>query len=272
MSFLQIKDPKQRDQLVQEYIQQNNLKEKLNDIGIQQDLTKLFKPVIDTQTEQTKNIINKLDPIQQEIKDLPRIQYSMSTPTLPSIHDADDFHSIPSVIDESESEPIIDDEPIVGSVIGPVAEKYLKLFTNKKGGIDKPSGLHTDSSTGNFKIGDKVIGIDYDNIIIGKKKYEGTQGLWELIVNKNPDENVYTDDDLVNYEEIMEKTHALRRNYDENSVHPIASKSPKWKKIGQQIWKRIKEKEGSGVETVIIPRDPNALVKRLKLYMQEIQE
>ena len=184
----------------------------------------------------------------------------MSTPSLPSIHDADDFHSIAS-----------ESEPLAGPVIGPVAGHYLKLFINKKGNIDKSSGLHTDTSTDEFKIGNKVIGINNDNIIIGEKEYEGTHGLWELLVKKNPSENLYTTDDLNNYEEIMEQTHALRRNYDENSVYPVASKSPKWKKFGQRIWNRIKEREGSGIETVIIPKDPNTLVKRLFLLKGSLQ-
>ena len=262
MSFLRIEDPDKRDQIVQEYlnikkkIQQQDLTRRLDEMGTQRDLTTFFKPVLDQQTEQTKNIISKLVPIQQEIKDLPRIPYTMSTPPLPSIQDADDFHSISSVMD---------DEP--GPVIGPVAGHYLKLFTHKKGAIDKASGLHTDSSTGQFKIGNRVVDIHDDNIVVGGKEYEGTQGLWELIVKNKPSEDILTDTDLENYEEIMEKTHALRRNYDEDSAYPNASKSPKWKKFGKRIWNRIKEREGSGINTIIIPQDPNALVERLYLLI-----
>ena len=87
---------------VQEFVQlkkkiQQDEAERLDESHTQQDLNKFFKPVIDTQTEHTKNIIKELIPVQQEIKDLPHISYPMSTPTLPSIQDADDFHSISSV-------------------------------------------------------------------------------------------------------------------------------------------------------------------------------
>ena len=63
----------------------------------------------------------------------------------------------------------------------------------------------------------------------------------------------------------MEKTNALRRNYHETSPHPIASKSLKWKKLGKRIWNRIKEREGSGINVVIIHGNLNALVERLHL-------
>ena len=265
MSFLRITDPEKRDQMVQEFlqlkkkIQQQDVAERLDESHMQQDLNKFFKPLIDTQTEHTKNIIKELEPIQQEIKDLPHISYPISTPTLPSIQDADDFHSISSDVD---------DEP---TLIGPIAEEYLRLFTSKKNMIDKSSGLHTDSRTGEFKIGNKVVDIHNNNINVGGKEYEGTRGLWELIVKNRPSESLCTDEDLENYEEIMEETNALRRNYDENSPHPIASKSPKWKKFGNRIWNRIKEREGSGINVVFISEDPNVLVKRLDLLMCSLQ-
>ena len=265
MSFLNIKDPEKRDQIVQDYlrtrknIQQQNLAEKLDDVNIQHDLTKFYQPVIDNQAKQTKNIINELIPIQEGIRDLPK---NLPTPILPNISNADEFHSVPSLTDVLEEE---------SSIIGPIAEKYLKLYTSKRGHIDKSSGLHTDEKTGQFYIGNKVVDINRDNIVLGGKEYKGTQGLWELIVKNNPDEEIYDDKDLENYEEIMEKTHALRRNYDERRIHPNASKSPKWKNFGKRIWKNIREREGSGIQAIYLPSDPNALVERLILLVSSKQ-
>ena len=56
MSFLKINDPAKRDYIVEEFakrkknVQQNFLSEKLGDIGLQQELTKLYrpKPIIDS--------------------------------------------------------------------------------------------------------------------------------------------------------------------------------------------------------------------------------
>ena len=60
MSFLKITDPAERDFLVKEFlktkrnIQQNFLSEKLGDIGLQQELTKLYKPIVDSQSAISK--------------------------------------------------------------------------------------------------------------------------------------------------------------------------------------------------------------------------
>src|SRR5688572_9111768 len=56
MSFLKITDPAKRDLIVAEFlktkknIQQNFLNEKLGDIGLQQELTKFYKPIVDSQS------------------------------------------------------------------------------------------------------------------------------------------------------------------------------------------------------------------------------
>src|SRR5205809_7809934 len=62
MSFLKINDPAKRDSTVEEFlkrkknIQQNFLSEKLGDIGQQQELMKLFKPIIDSQSGIAKEL------------------------------------------------------------------------------------------------------------------------------------------------------------------------------------------------------------------------
>ena len=60
MSFLKINDPAETDSIVEEFlkrkknIQQNYLSEKLGDIGMQQDLKKLYKPIVESQTAISK--------------------------------------------------------------------------------------------------------------------------------------------------------------------------------------------------------------------------
>jgi hypothetical protein len=55
MSFLKITDPEKRDFIVNEFlktkrnIQQSYLDEKLGDIGLQRELTKLYKPITESQ-------------------------------------------------------------------------------------------------------------------------------------------------------------------------------------------------------------------------------
>ena len=60
MSFLKIRDPKKRDLIVNEFlktkknIQENFLSERLGDISEQRELSKLFKPITESQKKQKK--------------------------------------------------------------------------------------------------------------------------------------------------------------------------------------------------------------------------
>src|SRR5688572_25028572 len=60
MSFLKITDPAKRELIVAEFfktkknVQQNFLNEKLGDIGLQQELTKFYKPIVDSQSTISK--------------------------------------------------------------------------------------------------------------------------------------------------------------------------------------------------------------------------
>ena len=70
---------------------------------------------------------------------------------------------------------------------------------------------------------------------------------------------------LENYEKILVETKAME--YDENPNKPKASRSEKWQTIVSKIWEKFKSdtkvKKGNGV--LILPSDPNALVKRFTL-------
>src|SRR5436190_21695020 len=62
-----------------------------------------------------------------------------------------------------------------------------------------------------YKIGNKVVEINNNDIIIGDTPYKGTQGLWELITLKEPKE--YTQDDLDTYKNILLQTNGHLKNY-----------------------------------------------------------
>ena len=115
----------------------------------------------------------------------------------------------------------------------------------------------------NFYIGNKLVLIIDNDLIIGKDEYEGTPGLWELIVSKEP--RVFTSDDYENYAKLMVKSNALRAGNNPESRKPKSSKSYKWNTFLKHIWNNRGIYEGKGV--TVIPSDPNALLERLDLLL-----
>ena len=79
-------------------------------------------------------------------------------------------------------------------------------------GADKTFGLR--DKNGKFYIENKKAKIKENNIIVGNKEYDGTAGLWELIVVRSPDDKIFTNGDYDNYAEILHSTNDLRRNND----------------------------------------------------------
>ena len=58
--------------------------------------------------------------------------------------------------------------------------------------------------------------------MVEDKEYEGTPGLWELIVSKKPTD--YTNDDYGNYANLMLKTNALDRDNNPDNNYPKSSR------------------------------------------------
>ena len=79
-----------------------------------------------------------------------------------------------------------------------------------------------------------------------------------------PNPENYDKEDLDNYGDLLFKTNALHKNFDQKNSYPRASKSYKWQNILSPIW-AAKAYEGKGV--VVIPSDPNALLERLDLLL-----
>ena len=256
MSFLKISDPVKRDSIVKEFlelkknIRDNLLSERTGEQRLQTDLSKFYRPITETQKATAREITEGLKPIREGIEKLPQ---SITFPPTQPLGEAPE--------EEEEEE---DDEESVGEI----AYEFLnKPFSDKTFGIRKEKGHHY--------IGNKHVIVDDNDIIIREngERFEGTLGLWELIMSKTPKN--YTDKDYDNYEDLMIMTNALHHKYDEDNPHPRGSGSTKWKKLLSPIWykkkggiifpKKKEEYEGEGV--VVISSDPNALLKRLDLLL-----
>ena len=277
MSFIKVKDPRKREELVRDFIEtrkrikDNFIARKVGEAEYQTGLTKLFKPVTETQKATTKEITDaqkataekftqELLPIKEGIEELPTKLFKKVFPSI-----------------EFKTSDIIN----FGSL---AVNSLLKAFTKKD--IDKLYGIYTED--GKFKIGDKFITIEDNNIKVDDTTFEGTPGFWELVTSKNPEN--YTEEDLNKYQRLVILTNTVYRNNNPNQNYPKQSKGNKWKKIIKPIWKAIQEQKEDETETEdeeednayslfdddpqpgtsgsglkILPSDPNALIDRFDL-------
>ena len=274
MSFIKVKDSRKREELIRDFIEtrkrikDNFIARKVGEAEYQTGLTKLFKPVTETQKATTKEITDaqkataekitkKLLPIQEGLEKLPKVI------SLPQYQAIEEYKK----------------------------EKNLGTTVIKALNYIKPEDKTTFGmyfKDGDFRIGNKKVDIKGDDIIIGDKEYKGTDGLWELIMKDEPQEGIYTDEDFLNYGRILKQTNAIYQGNNPNQNKPKSSKSTKWKKLIKPIWEEIKKQEedetedeeegnayslfdddpqpgtsGSGLK--ILPSDPNALIDRVDL-------
>ena len=253
MSFIKVKDPRKREELIRDFINTRKrikdsfIAQKVGESEYQTGLTKLFKPVTETQketakeiTEAQKKITSELLPIKEGIEELPTKIFKKIFPSI-----------------ELKASDIVN--------LGPLAiDALLQAFTKKN--IDLTFGLYAQE--GKFKIGNKEVKIEDNDIIVDDLKFEGTPGFWHLISSKEPNPDNYTEEDKNKYQQLVIFTNTTFRNNDPESNKPKSSRSKKWRDIIKPIWEAIKnqqqeETEGEGLK--ILPSDPNALIDRFDL-------
>ena len=272
MSFIKVKDPRKREELIRDFIEtrkrikDNFIAKKVGEAEYQTGLTKLFKPVTETQKATTKEITEaqkaaaekftqELLPIKEGIEELPTKLFRKVFPSI-----------------ELKASDIMN--------LGPLAvNALLQAFTKKN--IDLAFGLYAQE--GKFKIGNKEVNIEDNDINVDDIIFEGTPGFWELITSKNPEN--YTGEDLDKYRQLLLLTNAIYRDNNPDNNKPKSSKSLKWKNIIKPIWEQIKKQKeeeeeeyeeyeepatipftptkGTGLK--ILPSDPNALIDRFDL-------
>ena len=225
---------------------------------MQTELTKFYRPITESQKATAKEITESqkatareitegLRPIREGIEKLPQAMQ-------------------PNEEEEEEDEPEEDED----GTIGEIAKKYLNIpheIRDTTFGVRKKGGHHY--------IGNKHVIIKDDG-----EEFEGSPGLWELLMLKHPPlrDHRYTDyyDD---YERLMIQTNVLHRENDPYNLYPKGSKGYKWKNLLSPIWKEHREREVEkrkeewrkkgykGKGTVFMSSDPNALLERLDLLL-----
>ena len=245
MSFLKISDPLKRDAIVKEYlelkknIRDNFLSERIGEQQLQTGLSKLYKPITETQKATTREITEGLKPIKEGIEKLPE-----------NISFEKNIKEYEKELEEEEDERV-----------GELAATFLNRPNRDTNfGIRKEGIRHY--------IGDKRVNIVNNDIILDDETIMGTPGLWELITSKNP-QNYDKKEDYAAYRYLLLKSNAIHLDNDPNNRRAKGNyRGDKWKNILSPIWEEIKIKEGyKGEGIVIIPSDPNALLERLDLLL-----
>ena len=274
MSFIKVKDPRKREELIKDFIEtrkrikDNFIAQKVGEAEYQTGLTKLFKPVTETQKATAKEITeaqkaaaekitSELLPIKEGVKELPLKLFNQVFPSI-----------------EFNERDITN--------LGSIAVNNLKRYFKPNEG-DLSTGIH--DKDGSFYIGSEPVRIRNNNIIIDNTEYQGTSGLWNLLTSKNiPDKSVYTPEDLVNYSYIMVKTNTARNKYNPRGQYRGGNN----RKMNELIkpfvrelendntdnkinftnkvlkhFEPVDENEGEGLK--ILPSDPNALINRFDL-------
>src|SRR5688572_7143515 len=288
MSFLKITDPAKRDLIVTEFlktkknIQQNFLNEKLGDIGLQQELTKFYKPIVDSQSTISKEQNALLSTIKENSAATSNALQALLASISSSIKAIQypQYRSIEEQEEQEEQDKVLSETARTLN-LGKIASKYALSYASNK----IPFRIYFNDQTREFSIRDTVVNIQDDDIKVGNKTYVGTPGLWALLTLEKPTN--FNVNDLNNYGEIMWTTRAMEHPDNPNKV--LSSRGYKYKNIIKPIWemyaknitpnwdKLLGRKKGeAGEETVgegvvVLPQDPNALVEMLSLRLASFQ-
>jgi len=113
--------------------------------------------------------------------------------------------------------------------------------------VDTSFGIYF-SEDGHTKMGNKIVKIVGDNLIVDNDVYTGTKGLWTLITGATKKQigNIgekYNEADVYQYIKLLQQISALHQNFDPKDPHPRSSRSWKWKNFLKNIWEQLNKQE-----------------------------
>ena len=278
MSFIKVKDPRKREELIKDFIEtrkrikDNFVARKVGESEYQTGLTKLFKPVTETQKATAKEITEAQKATAEKFTSelLPIREGLENITVIPPIEMGEKAITL--------TESLTEEEKIN---LGPIAETFLKKPWNKEN-LDLNFGLNTQNEERKYKIGDKSVDFDGDDIVVEGERFKGTPGFWGLIISKNPSSDDYTNEDKKQYKRLLIKSNAIFKNNNPEETRAKGNyQGNKWKEVINPIWEEIKPKpkskrgkrkrqkdptpSTSGTGLTILPSDPNALIDRFDL-------
>ena len=233
MSFLDIKDPKEREKIVADYlrtrknIQQRNEDEKVVGLMKHEELKTVFEPIVEAQRETTKSL--------QELK--------------------------PKLDETTTRRPIILQRKRTWTDRGESPLDFYEKANPKY--QDKYYGIVRDVE-GRLTMGNKQVSVDRENNIhVDDTIYNGTPGLWSLIMEAVPQQQQYTEKDRESFKKLIEQTDLM--NHPHNTYGRSRPRQTTKYRLMEGI---LQPKEGSGT-MVFLPGDIKGLQTKLGLLLAE---
>ena len=155
-------------------LQHRDINERAEDLARQDDLNRMFEHVFESTGKSAAAIIKELVPIREEMKTL----NERLVDTTEKMKDM-----------KQQPQQSTDDQTLN------VSEHYLLKYGGSKYSTyvgSKYSAIqHVDDNR--YEMGTKAVEIDENsNIIVDGVKYDGTTGLWALVMMNDPPESSYT--------------------------------------------------------------------------------
>ena len=216
MSFIKIKDPRKREELIKDFIEtrkrikDNFIARKVGEAEYQTGLTKLFKPVTETQKATAKEITEAQKATAERIeKGLLPIKEGIEGLTMLPIETGEPITAI-KYTEKEKTE--------LGTNAADGLNNLYKEITEKKRTPAYSDILPADVKKGLYKIGKTYFKIKKDDLFFDFDKIVGTPGLWKLLTSQGtPDKKDYKPADLYNYTFIMYNTNATRQDYNKDN-------------------------------------------------------
>ena len=280
MSFIKIKDPRRREELIKDLIEtrkrikDNFIARKVGESDYQTGLTKLFKPVIETQKATTKELTEAQKTATEKI----------TQGLLPIKEGLENLTIIPP-IEAGEPIPAIKFTPEQKTIIGSIASDFLQQTHGRT--ATQADIKPVDVKKGLFEIGKSSVKVEDDKLTINDREYEGTPGLWRLITSKGIPKSDFDKSDIYNYAYIMYDTNTTRQGFNRDNrrvggnekmnklIKPLVIAIEN-ETIEEEVKKILPDEEEtdddddpqpgtSGTGLKFLSSDPNALIDRFDL-------
>ena len=212
MSFLKITDPKKRDSIFTGYLatvkrlQHRDINERAQDLVQQDDLNRMFEPLVESTGKSIQAITKELVPIREEMKTL----YERLVDITEKMKD----------MKQQPQQPTDDHTP---NGFG----QYLLKYGGSRL-LDKYFAIqYVDDNK--YEMGNKAVEIDENSdIIVDGVKYDGTTGLWALVMMNDPPKSSYTQNDLHMYKDLVYRTNVMSHPHNVVLGKRRYNKTKKW--------------------------------------------